>query len=211
SRSPSPAQPPPLAESPGPRATALQNVFANALDATVKRCSYSSFAACFPTPAQYVAQGMDMLWRDFTTRIRTAAKAEFDNVLASRSVIPSLNSLDVLIADAKKRKERAESEANGGPVEPPTPPHTLPPEALTIAHLMPFLSNHKTALESQLSETQAANSTLRDEILAQRAEINALVQGLEEVVGDIERSVPLLTQDDVEVLPDEVLKIEDEL
>ena len=69
SRSPSPAPPPPLGESPGPRATALINVFNNALDATLKRCSYSSFAACFPTAAQYVPESLDALWRDFTGKL----------------------------------------------------------------------------------------------------------------------------------------------
>lgn len=41
--------------------------------------------------------------------------------MTERNVVPSLNGLDQAIADAKKRKERAEVAANGGPVEAPVP------------------------------------------------------------------------------------------
>jgi kinetochore protein NNF1 len=81
SRSPSPAAPPPLGESPGPRATALINVFNNALDATLKRCSYSSFAACFPTAAQYVPESLDALWRDFTGKLGQVWKVNLPETL----------------------------------------------------------------------------------------------------------------------------------
>lgn len=121
SRSPSPPAAPPVAESPGPRATALINVFNNAHDATLKKCSYNSFAACFPTAAQYVPETVDQMWRDFTGQLGRTWKDDFEGILAERDVVRSLNSLDQCINDAKKRKERAEKEANGAPVEAPIP------------------------------------------------------------------------------------------
>ncbi|KAH7052253.1 Nnf1-domain-containing protein [Macrophomina phaseolina] len=211
SRSPSPASAPPVADSPGPRATALQNVFAQALDATIKRCSYANFAACFPTPAQYVPENLDAFWRDFTARVGDAARNNFDQILASRNVIQSLNSLDALIQDAKKRKERAEAEANGAPVEPPTPLHTLPAQTLALAHLRPFLSAQTETLESQLASTQKANTELLWEIEAQRQELAVLMSGLEYVVKDLEGSVEMLSKPEVQGLTKEVLDIDKEL
>ncbi|OJD34369.1 mind kinetochore complex component nnf1 [Diplodia corticola] len=209
--SPSPAPAPPVADSPGPRATALQNIFAQALDATIKRCSYANFAACFPTPAQYVPENLDAFWRDFTGRVGDAARNNFDQILASRNVIQSLNSLDTLVQDAKKCKDRAEAEANGAAIEPPTPPHTLPAQTLALAHLQPFLSSQADTLGSQLSTTQKANTQLLSEIQAQRAELAALMGGLEHVVKDLEGSVSMLSQDEVQSLTQEVLEIDNEL
>ncbi|KAB2574385.1 hypothetical protein DBV05_g6978 [Lasiodiplodia theobromae] len=210
-RSPSPARAPPIADSPGPRATALQNIFAQALDATIKRCSYANFAACFPTPAQYVPENLDAFWRDFTGRVGDAARNNFDQILASRNVVQSLNSLDALVQDAKKCKERAEAEANGETVKPPTPPHTLPAETLALAHLQPFLSAQSETLQSELSTTQKANTQLLSEIQAQRAELAALMSGLEHVVKDLEGSVDMLSKDGVQSLTQEILDIDDEL
>lgn len=211
SRSPSPAAAPPVPESPGPRATALDDIFTKALDATVQRCSYANFAACFPTPAKYVPENLDAFWRDFTGRVRVAAKNNFDQILASRNVIQSLNSLDVLLQDAKKRKELAEANANGAPVEPPTPPHTLSAETLALAHLQPFLSAQTETLEAQLSNTQKANSQLLSEVEAQRQELAVLLSGLDHVVEDLEGSVKMLSEDEVQSLTEEVLDIDKDL
>ncbi|OCK85423.1 Nnf1-domain-containing protein [Lepidopterella palustris CBS 459.81] len=211
SRSPSPPAPPPLAESPGPRATALINVFNNALEATLRKCSYSSFAACFPTPAKYVPESLDALWRDFTGKLGQVWKAEFDNILTERKVVQSLNSLDQCIADAKNRKERAELNTNGGPVEVPVPPHTLPPSSLRLAHLIPFLEQHSALLNSQLSATQTANTELLSAITAQRAEIEALVRSLDKVVHDLETSAQMMGQDEVQSLSAEIREIEEDM
>lgn len=48
-------------------------------------------------------------------------RINFEQILAERNVVPSLNELDGLIEDAKKRKAKAEEEANGGPVQAPVP------------------------------------------------------------------------------------------
>jgi kinetochore protein NNF1 len=46
-------------------------------------------------------------------------KTEFSDILDNRNVVPSLNALDRLIADAKGRKDAAEADApQGGAVAP---------------------------------------------------------------------------------------------
>ncbi|KAK7514794.1 Nnf1-domain-containing protein [Phyllosticta citriasiana] len=211
SPSPSPPPAPPVAQTPGKRAQALQQVFSKAVQATLDRCSYSNFASCFPTPAQYVPEALGALHRDFTSKIASAASSNFDHILASRNVVYSLNSLDTLVDDAKKRKQRAEADANGAPVEPPTPPHTLPAQTLILAHLQPFLAAQTTSLEDQLATMQQANKALLSDVLAQRAELEALTSGLERVVADLQGTVDMLSAEEVQNLTTEVLDIDSEL
>jgi kinetochore protein NNF1 len=110
-RSPSPAPPPPVATAPGPRATALQKLYSDAIAHVLKTCSYNNFASCFPTPAKEVPDSIRHLHE----------RMNFEQILTERNVVPSLNELDALIEDAKKRKAKAEEEANGQPVQAPIP------------------------------------------------------------------------------------------
>ncbi|KAL2357134.1 Nnf1-domain-containing protein [Cryomyces antarcticus] len=203
SRSPSPPTSPPLPQAPGPRATALQKVFADALSHSLKTCSYSNFAACFPTAARYVPEALEGLWRDFVERLGGVCRTEFEAILADRSVIPSLNALDRLVADANKRKERASAAAGKEGIEDPIPPHTLPPSRLLHAHLFApshqlsdkdsaSLPQYQSTLHARLSTTQAQNATLVTSITQQRQQIEQLIQGLESVVKDLDGSVEVL-------------------
>lgn len=90
-------------------------------------------------------------------------------------------------------------------------PHTLPAQTLALAHLQPFLSAQTQTLQSQLSTTQQANTQLLSEIEAQRAELAALMSGLEHVVSDLEGSVEMLSHDEVQNLTREILDIEKDL
>jgi len=128
--SPSPPPPPPTAASPGPRANALEKIFHDALAHTLRSCSYSSFAACFPTLANYVPEALTGLHNDFVTKLdemckvsaarvgmttpaldadSCCAQSEFEALLDERSVIGSLNDLDTHIVEARLLKERAEA------------------------------------------------------------------------------------------------------
>lgn len=53
-------------------------------------------------------------------------QTEFNDILENRNVVPSLNSLDHLITDAKTRKEAAEASATEGNVQAPVPYVFLP-------------------------------------------------------------------------------------
>jgi hypothetical protein len=120
-RSPSPAPPPPVATAPGPRATALQKLYADAIAHVLKTCSYNNFASCFPTPAKEVPGSIKHLHEQFNDRLGSNMRTNFEDILTERNVVPSLNELDALIEDAKKRKAKAEEEANGQPVQAPIP------------------------------------------------------------------------------------------
>ncbi|KAF2192558.1 Nnf1-domain-containing protein [Zopfia rhizophila CBS 207.26] len=210
SRSPSPPAPP-VAESPGPRAQGLINVFNNAVKATLDKCSYNSFASCFPTTAQHKGDVLDDLRRQIIDQLNRTWKTNFESIMAQRNVVQSLNSLDQCIEDAKVRKKRAETNANCGPVEAPVPPHTLPPSSIHLAHLMPFLEEQTASMNSQLATIQVSNTELLSTITTQRAEIEALVRGLESVIQDLETSAQMMAQDEVQGLSAEIKALETEM
>jgi kinetochore protein NNF1 len=211
SRSQSPVPAPPVAESPGPRAAGLINVFNTAVKATLDKLSNDSFAGCFPTTAKYKPDVLDDVRRQLTSQLDHAWKNNFESILAQRNVIQSLNSLDQCIEDARARKKKAELDANGGPVENPVSLHTLPPSSIYLAHLMPFLEEHTTLLNAQLAATQDSNTELLSTITAQRAEIETLVRSLENVIHDLETSAQMMGQDNVQGLSKEIRELETEM
>ena len=87
-------------------------------------------------------------------------------------------------------------------------PHTLSPSEVHLAHLMPFLEEQSATMTAQLDATQQANNELLSTIMAQRAEIEALVRGLETVVRDLEASARVMAQDDVQGLGSEIRELE---
>ncbi|KAF2476358.1 Nnf1-domain-containing protein [Lindgomyces ingoldianus] len=211
SRSPSPTPAPPVADSPGTKAQALINIFNHAVKATLDKCTPANFASCFPTIAQYAPTTLNDVHRQIIDQLDRTWKANFEDTIAKRHVVKALNSLEQCVKDAKLRKERAEGSANGSPVEVPVPPHSLPPSSIHLAHLMPFLEEQTTSLNSELSTTQASNTELLSTITAQRAEIEALVRGLENVVHDLEASAQIMAQNEVLELSNEIRAFETEM
>ncbi|KAF2741419.1 Nnf1-domain-containing protein [Polyplosphaeria fusca] len=211
SRSPSPTLAPPVADSPGPRAQGLANIFNQAVKATLEKCSPNSFASCFPTTAQYTPEILDDIRRQLVDQLDRTWKANFESVMAQKDVVKALNALDQCIEDARLRKKRAEVTANGGSVEVPVPPHTLSPATIHLAHLMPFLEQQSAQLNSQLSTTQQANTELLSTVTAQRKDIEALVQDLENVIHDLEASAQMMGQSEVQDLSKEIKEVETEM
>ncbi|KAL6712467.1 hypothetical protein ACN47E_000344 [Coniothyrium glycines] len=211
SRSPSPAPAPPIADAPGPRAQGLINVFHQASKATLDKCSAKNFASCFPTAAQHSPEVLDNLRGQIVDQLDRTWRTNFDDILARRNVVALLNSLDRCIEDAKLRKKRAEAAANGGPVEVPVPPHTMTPAEIHLAQLMPFLEKQADDMNNKLAETQQSNTELLAAVAAQRAEIEALVRGLDNVVQDLEASAQMMAQDEVQGLSREIRQLETEM
>ncbi|KAF1934103.1 Nnf1-domain-containing protein [Didymella exigua CBS 183.55] len=208
SRSSSPAPAPPVAEAPGPRAQGLINVFNKAAKATLDKCSSENFASCFPTAAQYAPETLEGLRSQIVDQLDRTWKVNFEEILKKRDVIKLVNELEQCIEDAKLRKKRAELSGNGGSVHVPVPPHTLTPSEIHLAHLMPFLEKQATDMNSELAEAQTGNTVLLTTVAAQRAEIEALVRGLESIVSDLEASAQLMAQDDVQDLSAEIRHVE---
>ena len=73
-------------------------------------------------------------------------------------------------------------------------PHTLPAPVILAAHLAPHLNHHQQLLTSKLSATQAQNAQLFSEIQAQRAEIEALLAGVEGTLADMDAASGLLEE-----------------
>lgn len=76
---------------------------------------------------------------------------------------------------------------------------------------MPFLEQQATDMSNTLSETQQGNTQLLTTVTAQRAEIEALVRGLENVIQDLEVSAQIMAQDDVQGLSKEIKELETEM
>ncbi|KAL8781571.1 MAG: hypothetical protein Q9213_005957 [Squamulea squamosa] len=178
--SPSPPPQPPVAQTPGPRAAQFQKLFGDALNHTLRTCSYSKFSSCFPTPAKYAPQTLTSIWQQITTKVEASAKKEFEDIMIERDVVACLNELERLVAEAKSRRK------NG--VEVREPPHTLPPEQLFLAHLAPYLTQTETELDGELKRLQSENEELVEGIQGQQEETERLVGGLEAFIMDLERA-----------------------
>ncbi|KAL8907331.1 MAG: hypothetical protein Q9171_005904 [Xanthocarpia ochracea] len=185
--SPSPPPQPPVAQTPGPRAAQFQKLFGDALNHTLRTCSYSKFASCFPTPAKYAPQTLTSIWQQITTKVEASARKEFDDIMAERDVVAGLNELERLVAEAQSRKR------NG--VEVREPPHTLPPERLFLAHLAPYLTQTETELEGELKRLQSDNEELSDGIQSQQEEMEQVVGGLEAFLADVERANEIMSNE----------------
>lgn len=73
---------------------------------------------------------------------------------------------------------------------------------------MPYLEKQATDMNSKLVETQQSNTELLSTVTAQRAEIEALVRGLENVIQDLDASAQMMAQDEVQDLSKETRELE---
>lgn len=194
-RSPSPAQAPPTPAAPGPRASALQKLYADAVNHIIKTCSYSNFASCFPTPATQVPGSVKLLHEQFTDKLGESMRKEFDSILEERNVVLSLNELDRLIEDAKRRKPNTSAQ-EGRPV----PAHTLPAKQLYISHLAPTLQIYEAQMKAREEGLGEENQALIEKIMQQRKDIQNLVDGLEGVVRDLNGSVAAMKPEEMDAL-----------
>jgi kinetochore protein NNF1 len=76
---------------------------------------------------------------------------------------------------------------------------------------MPFLDEQAASMNSQLTATQQANTELLSTVTVQRAEIEALVRGLENVIQDLEASAQMMGQEEVQGLSKEIRDLETEM
>lgn len=76
---------------------------------------------------------------------------------------------------------------------------------------MPFLETQAAEMNTRLADTQQANTQLLSTVTSQRAEIEALVHGLENVIRDLEMSAQMMGQEDVQSLSKEMRELEKEM
>ena len=168
SRSPSPSHPPPTASAPGPRAAAIQKLYADAIAHILRTCSYNNFASCFPTAAARVPGSVADLHRQFITHLGSSLAQNFEVILEDRKVVQSLNELDRLIDEARRRKASGiqpgsgiapEGEETGSAqnVQGSVPLHTLPAQKLYLSHLAPTLEQYAIEMRVQQEALDAEN------------------------------------------------------
>lgn len=76
---------------------------------------------------------------------------------------------------------------------------------------MPFLEKQAAEMNTKLVDIQQSNTELLSVVTTQRAEIEALVRSLENVVQDLEASARMMVQDDMQNLSKEIKVLETEL
>ncbi|KAH6606768.1 hypothetical protein Trco_005921, partial [Trichoderma cornu-damae] len=177
SASPPPPQPPVL---PGPRAARLQELYAQSLRRTLGKLKWDNFAACYPTVAKKAEPVLKQVQAQMVEKLGDKCEREFESILIARQVVPKLNELEGLIADATHRRISSPPDAPK-----PTPPHLLPARDILSAHLAPSLVAHQSLLNARLQTAQSHNAILYERIQSQRAEIEALLDSLEAAVGDV--------------------------
>ncbi|KAK4639307.1 hypothetical protein QC761_707130 [Podospora bellae-mahoneyi] len=165
---------------PGPRAQRLKQLFQQTTTHTLDKLSPSNFRECFPTIAEKAPGTLDNVHRQMIDRLSTLWNREFERILESRQVIQKLNELEGLIAEAQAGRRR-DGRGGGRPV----PPHTLGAEVVLKAHLRGYLREQETRLGERLQEVRGENGRLFEEVLAQRREMERLVKGVENMVGDV--------------------------
>ncbi|MCJ1354559.1 MAG: hypothetical protein MMC33_004548 [Icmadophila ericetorum] len=194
-KSPSPPPQPPLAATPGPLAQRAREIYMKALTTTIQTCSYSAFAACFPTPAAQKPEVLKSAWKQFVDKCQERGQWEWGEIERERGVVEGFNGLEGVLAEARGRMNKSKTQpppSGDQQPQPQPPPHTLPPSILYQAHLITPLTPIHTTLSSYLTASQTENAQLYDEILAQRREIEKLVEEVEARVGDLKEAGAVL-------------------
>ena len=132
-------------------------------------------------------------------------RKEFETILLERNVVMSLNELDRLCEDAKKKKKLNASEGEGGV---PVPAHTLPARQLYISHLAPTLAEWEREMRERQEGLGRENEEIMERVAEQRRDIQRLIGGLESVVGDLNGSVRALQPEQMEGLREEAREVD---
>ncbi|RPB16331.1 Nnf1-domain-containing protein [Morchella conica CCBAS932] len=172
----------------GPRATRLRALFKTSLEHSIKTCSYSNFAKCFPTPAQNAPEHLRRAWEEMCAYFEGRSTVEWEKILKERNVIESLNQLDVLIREAEERRAAAPAG------EVPIPPSTLPPDVIMGAQLAPVLAAAQEKVNARIADVQAQNAGLIAGIEAQRREIEELLGVLGRNLAGLEGAVQAVNE-----------------
>ncbi|KAF4121167.1 kinetochore protein NNF1 [Geosmithia morbida] len=163
---------------PGPRATRLRDVYGQALEHTLSRLSDDNLSGCYPTVSSRAGPVLRQVQAQMVGKLGEKCRREFDSILEARAVVSRLNELDVLVTEAKARRD-------SGVDAPQVLPNTLPPDRIMRAHLSRTLSSHKSQLNARLQTSQAQNAVMYDTIRAQRAEIGELLARVEAAAADV--------------------------
>ncbi|KAF3921950.1 hypothetical protein ABW20_dc0102782 [Dactylellina cionopaga] len=103
------------------RSPLFGKVFDKALKSSLSGVTPESWNKCFPTPMAKRPEQMKELSRKFCEIYELNVRKNFDEIVASRKLLASLDNLDILISEAQTRRTRF-YEANPQPPLPMAPP-----------------------------------------------------------------------------------------
>ncbi|KAI6362381.1 hypothetical protein MCOR25_006193 [Pyricularia grisea] len=95
------------AVAPGPRATALQQAFDEALNRTLAKLEWDKFAACYPTVSARAPNSLRSVQQRVVGLLSEKCRKEFQIILEERQVVPKLNELEALVSEAAMRRKDA--------------------------------------------------------------------------------------------------------
>ncbi|KAL5928027.1 hypothetical protein ACKVWE_003812 [Pyricularia oryzae] len=95
------------AVAPGPRATALQQAFDEALNRTLAKLEWDKFAACYPTVSARAPNSLRSVQQRVVGLLSEKCRKEFQIILDERQVVPKLNELEALVSEAAMRRKDA--------------------------------------------------------------------------------------------------------
>lgn len=108
---------------PGPRAQRLLDLYARSLSHTMGKLSWGNFAACYPTFARRNEPVLKQIQQQMVTKLQAKCEvrtyppsssqanqgnewqAEFETIIKTRNVVPRLNELEQIAADAHARRQ----------------------------------------------------------------------------------------------------------
>lgn len=200
--SPSPSPPPTAPQTthqPSHRFTALKRIHTDFIRQSLKQNSYENFASCFPTPATYCPSALEGVWKQLNSRLEEECLKDFEKLCEEREVEEGLRSWEVLVEDAKRRKQ--ESDAKGGDSDSGNTGdkamHELTAAELYQAHAASGLMRAEKELVGKLAGLQEGNKEMSGKIEAQREEMRRLVEVLEGLVADLEGAAGVVEVDEM--------------
>ncbi|ORY03626.1 hypothetical protein K493DRAFT_404935 [Basidiobolus meristosporus CBS 931.73] len=153
----------------GPRMTKLRVLLEKALSKTLKNCSYDKVAQCFSQLAQDSPEALQSAVDQVVDFLKTRINEEFETIVEKRDLINKLNSLDELIASAKKMNQK-EAVSLQRPA----------PEIAILSKTVVSKREEMERLKAQLLEVQQENSGLMEDL---KAKNKAMESNKKEVMG----------------------------
>ncbi|KAF3937211.1 hypothetical protein ABW19_dt0205753 [Dactylella cylindrospora] len=181
------------------RSPLFEKVFEKALKTSLSGITLENWNKCFPTPVAKRSEQMKEVRKKFCEIYELNVRKNFDEIIASRKLLASLDNLDILISEAQTRKTQfleanPESAQAADPAkqespesnptatahpQPPPPLSEFTPSDLYMSHLYPLLQIQSNRLESLRSQQQASIDKLIKRREDQQKEIQELIATLE--------------------------------
>ncbi|KAK6544233.1 hypothetical protein TWF694_000936 [Orbilia ellipsospora] len=113
------------------RSPLFEKVFEKALKSSLSGVTPESWNKCFPTPCARRPQNMKILRDKFCEIYELNVRKNFEDIVASRKLLASLDNLDILVSEAQSRKARflEENPSEPLPMDPPPKPNPKPADS----------------------------------------------------------------------------------